>query len=69
MAVQQTVPSGVTVTGVSTSDGKVVISTKLSDTARSRTFAKTACGAASAVAAGLESVEVRGAGGRTLASC
>jgi hypothetical protein len=69
MTVEQTIPSSVTVTGVSTSGGHVVISTKLPDTTRSRKFAKTACGAASAVAAGLESVEVDGASGQTLASC
>ncbi len=69
MAVQQAVPSGATVTGVSTSDGKVVIVTKLPDTAQARTLAKKACRAASGAVAGLESFEVNGAGGRTLASC
>jgi hypothetical protein len=69
LAVQQAVPSGATVTGVSMSGGKVVIRTKLPDTAQSRRFAKKACGAASAVVAGMGSLDVNGAGGRTLASC
>jgi hypothetical protein len=68
-AVAQMVPKSGSVTGVSTSGGKVVITTKLPDSAQSRTLAKKACSAASAVVAGLESLEVNGAGGQTLASC
>jgi protein-disulfide isomerase len=68
-AVRSAVPDGATVTDVSVSGSRVTIGTRLPDDGASKTVARKACDAASAVALGTMTFDVEGASGEVLATC